>query len=70
MYHHHNLNNKDDDFDVLMLNSSNESSIMCDPTALLDLVPDEQLIKRSCIDYNEYTYCYGARGSFFIKTSL
>ncbi|XP_053597810.1 teneurin-m isoform X3 [Microplitis demolitor] len=59
MYHY---DNKNDDFDVLMLNSSNESSIMCDPTALLDLVPDEELIKRSCIDYNEYTYCHGARG--------
>lgn len=37
---------------------------MCDPTALLDLVPGEGLLKRPSMDYNEYTYCYGAhRGS-------
>ncbi|KAF7409473.1 hypothetical protein HZH68_003854 [Vespula germanica] len=32
---------------------------MCDPTALLDLVPSEGLLKRPSMDYNEYTYCYG-----------
>jgi len=32
---------------------------MCDPTALLDLVPGEGLLKRPSMDYNEYTYCYG-----------
>ncbi|OAD52325.1 Teneurin-3 [Eufriesea mexicana] len=32
---------------------------MCDPTALLDLVPSKGLLKRPSMDYNEYTYCYG-----------
>lgn len=35
------------------------SASMCDPTALLDLVPGEGLLRRPSMDYNEYTYCYG-----------
>lgn len=45
---------------------------MCDPTALLDLVPGEGLLKRPSMDYNEYTYCYGGgRGGwhFFPRCS-
>lgn len=39
---------------------------MCDPTALLDLVPSEGLLKRPSMDYNEYTYCYGGgRGGWY-----
>lgn len=39
---------------------------MCDPTALLDLVPSKGLLKRPSMDYNEYTYCYGAgRGGWY-----
>jgi len=47
-------------------------SSMCDPTALLDLVPGEGLLKRPSMDYNEYTYCYGGgRGGwhFFPRCS-
>ncbi|XP_011298913.1 teneurin-m [Fopius arisanus] len=45
-------------------------SEMCDPTALLDLVPDEGLLKRPCMDYNEYTYCYGGgRGCLLDNTA-
>lgn len=48
-------------------------SSMCDPTALLDLVPGEGLLKRPSMDYNEYTYCYGGgRGGwhFFARCSF
>ena len=39
---------------------------MCDPTALLDLVPSQGLLKRPSMDYNEYTYCYGGgRGGWY-----
>lgn len=36
---------------------------MCDPTEFLDLVSGDGLSKRPNMDYNEYTYCYGGRGS-------
>lgn len=53
-----------DDLDVLMLGMNKDRvGDMCDPTALLDLVPDEGLLKRPCMDYNEYSYCHtGGRG--------
>lgn len=48
------------DLDILMIGDMcDRDTEMCDPTALLDLVPDEGLLKRPCMDYNEYTYCYG-----------
>ena len=44
---------------------------MCDPTALLDLVPSEGLLKRPSMDYNEYTYCYGGgRGGWYFSSLL
>ncbi|CAL7949137.1 unnamed protein product [Xylocopa violacea] len=42
---------------------------MCDPTALLDLVPSEGLLKRPSMDYNEYTYCYGGGRGCLLDSS-
>ncbi|KAL0106849.1 hypothetical protein PUN28_015411 [Cardiocondyla obscurior] len=42
---------------------------MCDPTALLDLVPGEGLLKRPSMDYNEYTYCYGGGRGCLLDSS-
>lgn len=52
------------------LTTTSDTTEMCDPTALLDLVPDEALLKRPCMDYNEYTYCYGAGRGQFYKSNL